>query len=248
MGNKLPTSDRSSEAQGAAPPAATESLAERFGAHLQAQPLSEYDATHAVRLSETLHRCEQLFTQGVRVLELGGLSLLSRFLIEHEGIAVAEYTEDLRKPLVTPSASQDVVLMLEVLEHLNDYHTADSVISEIAMFTGSGARCCLREVKRVLAPGGHCVLTTPNAISVDALGRVLLKRHPFQYPPHVREYAPDDVAELAREAGFEIVLATTFFSWNALPGADRGTLLKLIADAGYDPSDRGDDMMLMLRA
>ncbi len=51
---------------------------------------------------------------------------------------------DLTKPLAYPDGSFDLVVLAEVLEHLPDHRT---VVAEAA---------------RVLAPGGHLLLSTPN--------------------------------------------------------------------------------------
>ncbi|MBN8938931.1 MAG: methyltransferase domain-containing protein [Rhizobiales bacterium] len=217
-----------------------------FEGYLSGTELNEYDRTHQVRLIETFRRIAHLVRPGLSVVELGGMSRIANYFGDSCGMAVRDYTDDLRDPIKLDSAAFDIVLMLEVLEHLNDRHTPASPITEIAMYTGSGAISCLQEANRILRPGGYLVLTTPNAASVDTLGRTLLKMHPFQYEPHVREYAPADVKYLAKLAGFHIQAATTFFSWNELPGYRREVLLKAIGDLGYDTADRGDDAFYLL--
>ncbi|HYG03335.1 MAG TPA: class I SAM-dependent methyltransferase [Chryseosolibacter sp.] len=62
----------------------------------------------------------------------------------------------------------DVVFSFQVIEHIKDD----------ALF--------LQEIHRVLKPGGKAVLTTPNR-------RMSLSRNPW----HVREYLPDELANLA---------------------------------------------------
>jgi SAM-dependent methyltransferase len=188
-----------------------------------------------------------VLTPGQTVVELGGMSRIAEFLRDRCGLAVNEYTKDLRDPFDLPDNTFDLLLMLEVLEHLNDHHSPGSSIGEIAMFTGSGVKRCLGEAFRVLQPGGCVVLTTPNAVAVDTVGRVLLNNHPFQYPPHVREYAPRDVMALAEGAGFTVEVFSTFFAWSADRGYSREVLLKTIGSLGYDTSNRGDDAYFILR-
>lgn len=222
-------------------------MTKTFEDYINDGSLSEYEYTHTIRFIETWRRMEHLFNGGEHAVELGGISLLARYMREHRGVEVSEYVRDLREPLQLPDAAFDAVLMLEVLEHLKDRDTAESPIEEIAMFTRSGAISCLREVNRILKPGGYLILTTPNACSVDAMGRILLGLHPFQYEPHVREYAPRDVRMLAEETGFSCLTVSTFFSWNALPGFSRDKLIKVLIDLDYDASDRGDDMFCLLQ-
>jgi SAM-dependent methyltransferase len=97
------------------------------------------------------------------------------------------------------------VLCCELLEHLYD-----------------DPMHMMAEINRILKPGGHLVLSTPNICSTRAVGAALLGYHPglfHQYvrpdkdgavdPRHAREYAPRDVHALLEAAGFAIVLLET---------------------------------------
>ncbi len=81
----------------------------------------------------------------------------------------------------------------------------------------------MAEINRILKPGGHLVLTTPNIVSLRALSAVLLGYHPGFFPAylrpgepgqevdarHNREYAPREIADLMADAGFEVTLLET---------------------------------------
>lgn len=244
-GKKNPPSTAPAKEASEEGPTEVKSRADLFLEYLAGEELTEYDHTHRLRLTETLKRMDSVIKPAQKIVELGGISRLATFLARNDAAEVSEYTNDLRFPLDMPNDTYDMVLMLEVLEHLNDRHRPESEISEIAMFTGSGAKSCMHEVHRILKPGGHLVLTTPNASSVDTLGKVLLKLHPFQYGPHVREYTPDEVIELARSCGLELISHSTIFAWNERPGVDRKQLLEIIVSLGFEASDRGDDAIFI---
>jgi len=93
------------------------------------------------------------------------------------------------------------VLCCELLEHLYD-----------------DPMHMMAEVNRILRPGGHLVLSTPNICSLRAVAATLLGYHPglfHQYiqpneqgeraPRHSREYAPRDIQVLFEAAGLEVV-------------------------------------------
>jgi SAM-dependent methyltransferase len=92
-----------------------------------------------------------------------------------------------------PEASRDVVFLGDVLEHVPD------------------PAATLREVARVLAPGGALALRGPlttNSLArrlglggMHALGRTLVLREP---PYHLWEFEPRTLTELARASGLAV--------------------------------------------
>lgn len=91
-------------------------------------------------------------------------------LLRQEGV---EFRQAVVPPLAFPDASFDCVISFQVIEH----------ISRDAEF--------VREICRVLRPGGLFVVTTPNA-------PMSLTRNPW----HVREYTADELDGLLRRGGF----------------------------------------------
>lgn len=105
----------------------------------------------------------------------------------------------------------DVVLCTELFEHL-----------------GYDPMHCLTEVNRILKPGGHLLLSTPNACSLRAVAAVLDQYHPGFFPAfmrpnatgdvdprHHREYAPREIRMAFCDAGFEVVELLTAPYWSA---------------------------------
>ena len=66
-----------------------------------------------------------------------------------DGIPI-DYGVDLRQPLPYDDASFDVLLLVEVIEHLENH------------------RLALTELARILKPGGLLILTTPNIMRLNS--------------------------------------------------------------------------------
>jgi glycosyltransferase involved in cell wall biosynthesis/SAM-dependent methyltransferase len=110
-----------------------------------------------------------------------------------------------KDPFPYADAWFSTVLCCEVLEHL----TADPMFM-------------LAEIHRILKPGGHVVLTTPNIASLRALAGILQGFHPMLFPAyirpassgetdarHAREYTATEIRMLLENAGFEVARLET---------------------------------------
>jgi len=106
---------------------------------------------------------------------------------------------DLDGGLPLPDGSVDLAYSVEVLEHLEDQFAY------------------LREVHRVLRPGGRFVLTTPNVLSLSSRLRTLLIGFPELYGPlpirsddpqhvggHIHPVSYPFLAYMAEKAGFKV--------------------------------------------
>lgn len=109
------------------------------------------------------------------------------------GIAeeVAWYASDLNAALASAAASFDLVFAIEVIEHLEN------------------PRHVLREIHRVLVPGGHAILTTPNTGSYRSLLTLFVRGHHAQfdnsnYPAHITPMSEIDFRRAGDEAGLAI--------------------------------------------
>jgi SAM-dependent methyltransferase len=80
----------------------------------------------------------------------------------------------------------------------------------------------MAEVNRILKPGGHLVLSTPNVAGLRAISAILQGYHPGFFPAYVRppesgeaearhnrEYTPREIRMLLENSGFEVTLLET---------------------------------------
>jgi len=154
-----------------------------------------------------------------------------------------------RYPL--PPASFDLIFFCETLEHL--------VVNPLAVF---------RKIRRLLAPGGHLVITLPNAVRMTNLALMLDGYNFFDlYHPdngihgrHNREFTLDEMKRLLTLNGLAVRRAETRdrFDYDQVPieAVDysvepislkrrRRDLVRVLEKAGGRLDDRGDNLYLL---
>jgi len=128
-----------------------------------------------------------------------------------------------------------------VLEHI-----CDRGDSRIDIFTGSGITNLASEVQRILMPGGHLFLSTPNVCCYNSIWRMLKGEHPYSYQPHFRELALADVTRLIGIAGLEVVRCEQVEIWNQhkVPQEVIDKIDELAASLGCETA-RGDCIFML---
>lgn len=98
-------------------------------------------------------------------------------------------------------ASFDLILLSEVIEHIAETQLP-------ALFA---------EIRRVLVPGGHLLLTVPNRLQLRNRARRLIGRCPvLMDPTHLREYTLAQARQAVRGSGLAEVAfrgAVLYFPW-----------------------------------
>jgi glycosyltransferase involved in cell wall biosynthesis/SAM-dependent methyltransferase len=110
----------------------------------------------------------------------------------------------------------------------------------------------MSEVNRILKPGGHLVLTTPNVAGMRGISAILQGYHPgffhaYLRPAqsgevdarHNREYTPREVHRLLENSGFEVTLLDTG-EFRDLPHPEYGWVRHLLERYWLETDLRGD--------
>ncbi|UXZ62698.1 class I SAM-dependent methyltransferase [Burkholderia multivorans] len=172
-------------------------------------------------------------------VEIGSLEYLSSKVIWSffPRSTVSGTNTDLRyHPLPFADASVDNILCTEVIEHISDIVYREAT-------TLSGIFFFLDEIYRVLRVGGRALITTPNAASLWAIQRAMMKQAPLMYDWHFREFTKSEMQQIVEYAGFDIVAHNTEFVWHLW---DFSPIERFIANSNYDMLDRGDDQFLVI--
>ena len=110
----------------------------------------------------------------------------------------------------------------------------------------------MSEINRILKPGGHVVLTTPNIASMRALSAILNGYHPGffpsyikpggdhnDHPRHNREYTPNDIHHLLTGSGFDVVRLETG-EFRDDPHPDWAYIRHMLSEYNLPERHRGD--------
>jgi glycosyltransferase involved in cell wall biosynthesis/SAM-dependent methyltransferase len=108
------------------------------------------------------------------------------------------------------------------------------------------------EVNRILRPGGHFVLTTPNIAALRGISAILQGYHPGFFHAYIRpaesgevdarhnrEYAPREIHQLLENSGFEVTRLETG-EFREEPHPEFGWVLHLLERYRLDTDLRGD--------
>jgi glycosyltransferase involved in cell wall biosynthesis/SAM-dependent methyltransferase len=229
----------------------------------------EYTGQHRTRLARTL----ELTPPGAaadRILEMGAYLQITPALktrlgygevrgcyygeagrVDHHEVASesgepfaidVELFDAERDPFPYTDEYFSTVLCCELLEHLKE-----------------DPMHMLAEIHRILRPGGHLLITTPNLASLRALNAILMGYHPGFFPAylkpsedgptdarHAREYTPKEIWMLLHYAGFDVVTLETGEFLDE-PHPDQHWVRHLLERYRLDATLRGDGIYALGR-
>lgn len=181
----------------------------------EADRQQEYFEIHSVRYDYLISRIRSI-SPIAKILDVGAyppyiFNQLEK--LNYDVYGVASNHEKIKSPKIKilnieknrlpwPDNTFEIIIFTEVLEHL----------PHSALFP-------LKEMLRVLKPGGHLLLSTPNATRIHSRLGMLFGRSNFPplyqhleaeydtgkiYHMHHKEYTREEVAEYLKKAGFSI--------------------------------------------
>jgi len=229
----------------------------------------QYAETHLARLRKTL----ELIPPGQatdRILELGTYLQITpalHFVLGYGEVRGAYYgpAGKTEHRVVRSTRGQEFHCQVDLFDAeldpfpYPDEYFATVLCCEIIEHLSQDPMHMMSEINRVLRPGGHVVLTTPNIVSLRSIAAVLEGYHPGLFPAylvpgnngerdqrHHREYTPREVVWLLWDAGFELVRLETG-PFRELPRPELAWVEDLLRRYKLPTEYRGDGIYAVAR-
>ena len=214
-------------------------IADRLGTRAGIAEMHGYFEQHRTRLSLTLDSFDLWKITGKRILEIGPFFAYTPFLFRQQGneVTVLEGTDPVVTPLLELYKAEGI--RCDQYNLLRIFATSGQGKAKLPYDDGAfDAFICfetmehlnfnpvpfVREIHRILAPGGRAYITVPNIAKLDFRIRLMLGRtirtpisEYYQFADynaseflgfHWREYLLDEIVELFSRGGFSIERAT----------------------------------------
>jgi len=192
----------------------------------------KYVESHLTRLEKTLAMTPP-GSPGDRALEMGAYFQITPALktrLGYEEVRGCYYGKlgESKTRAVTSDGGETFECTVELFDAEKDRfpypdeYFATVLCCELLEHLSSDPMHMMAEIHRILRPGGHMVLTTPNITSLRAVSGILQGYHPALFPAylkpaqggetdarHNREYTPGEIGRLLDDAGFLVTLLDT---------------------------------------
>jgi glycosyltransferase involved in cell wall biosynthesis/SAM-dependent methyltransferase len=223
---------------------------------------AEYLEAHQTRLERTLEMVPR-GGPGDRILEMGAYLQMTPALRDKLGYGEVRgcyYGEAGHVDHRSVTSSSGETFTCDV-DHFDaekdrfpypDEHFSTVLCCELIEHLFADPMHMMGEVNRILKPGGHLVLTTPNLASLRAIGAILMGYHPgffhsYLRPAdaeegdarHNREYTPREIHNLLDNSGFAVTRLETG-EFRDLPHPESRWVLHLLERYKLDTKLRGD--------
>jgi len=266
-----PSAGESAGAEPPPPPAtpAPPAIAQYLGGWANGDEARQYLATHQSRLVKTL----EITPRGGpcdRILEMGAYLQITPALRTQLGYGEVRgcYYGPLGRVDHRSVTSQDGETFVCAIDHFDaekdrypypDEHYATVLCGELIEHLFADPMHLMTEVNRILKPGGHLVLTTPNVASLRGIAAILKGYHPGFFPAylrpssaedndarHNREYTPREIRQLLENSGFEVALLETG-EFRDAPHPEFAWVTHLLKRYWLDTDLRGDGIYALGR-
>jgi len=140
-----------------------------------------------------------------------------------------------------------------------DGHFATVLCGELIEHLTEDPMHLMSEINRIVKPGGHLVLTTPNIGSLRGIAAILEGYHPGIFTAYIRpraegevearhnrEYTPKEIERLLLNSGFTVTLLETG-PFRQTPRPEEGWVLNLLERFALPKELRGDDIYVVGR-
>jgi glycosyltransferase involved in cell wall biosynthesis/SAM-dependent methyltransferase len=222
-----------------------------------------YLNTHATRLLKTLEITPP-GSAGDRILEMGAYLQITPALRNQLGYGEVRgcYFGKLGRTdhrTVTSASGESFACEIDHFDAEKDVfpypdgHFATVICGELIEHLFEDPMHLMSQVNRILKPGGHLVLTTPNIAALRGISGILQGYHPGFFHAYIRpaegtgevdarhnrEYAPREIHQLLENSGFEVTLLETG-EFRDEPHPEFGWILHLLERYRLSTDLRGD--------
>lgn len=168
------------------------------------------------------------FSQNIKPLVrfLTGVDFSQKYVDRLKKIGLKAVRADLNQPLKLKSSQFDLAVSLEVIEHLINHE----------LF--------LKEIHRLLKPGGYLIISTPNIAWWGYRLEAVLGRPPKKEGYHLRFFTHHSLIRLLRRSGFKIIKTNSF---TTLPFLNRYLPKPIYPKIRFWPNLLAQDLVFLCR-
>jgi SAM-dependent methyltransferase len=198
----------------------------------------EYFETHKHRFNITISHLEEggFLGDGTNVLELGTPTVFTGMLNERFDVNITNTSTDLRYDIPITEEKFDLILCMELIEHIKDQNTED--VGQLSSFNGSGIKNLISECARLLKIGGALFVSTPNVHCYRVFENWCKNMDLYTYSPHPRELSMSYLQEVLGEHFY--LTAKYIKCWDC-HGADKklmGAMKEFLEKNGFSHENR----------